>query len=186
MTRVTFPKLVFFDLDGTLIEPMDFERIKFVLGVESPVLENILHDSAKMEILKRFEIEHAMKANLMPHTITVLKKFEDLGIVRALITRNCLESVKIVCRRFGLKFDEVITREMGHFKPSPYHVIRLIEKYGFRKEDCLIVGDHEFDVLTGKKAGIRTAIVRKNSMNADFILRSLKDLLDIVEYDGKA
>lgn len=65
-------------------------------------------------------------------------------------------------------------------------MIRLIEKYGFRKEDCLIVGDHEFDVLTGKKAGIRTAIVRKNSMNADFILRSLKDLLDIVEYDGKA
>ena len=186
MTRVTFPKLVFFDLDGTLIEPMDFERIKSILKVGSPVLENILHDPLKMEILKRFEIEHAERANLMPHASEVLKKLENLGIVKVIITRNCSESVEIVCRRFGLRFDEVITRDMGHFKPSPYHVIRLIEKYGFRRDDCLIVGDHEFDVLTGKRAGIKTAIVRRNCASADFVLRNLKDLLSIVKYDGKA
>ncbi|WP_456328380.1 HAD family hydrolase [Archaeoglobus sp.] len=186
MTRVTFPKLVFFDLDGTLIEPMDFEKVKSVLKVGSPVLENILHDPLKMEILKRFEVEHAMKANLMPYAREVVERLNELGIVRAIITRNCSESVEIVCRRFGLRFDEVITRDMGHFKPSPYHVIRLIERYGFRREDCLIVGDHEFDVLTGKNAGIKTAIVRRNCTNADFVLRNLKDLLSIVKYDRKA
>ncbi|WP_457550635.1 HAD family hydrolase [Archaeoglobus sp.] len=185
MTIVTFPKLVFFDLDGTIIEPMDFEKIKSILNVRSPVLENILHDPLKMKILKEFEVEHAMKANLMPYAGEVIERLKELGIVRVIVTRNCSESVEIVCRRFGLRFNEVITRDIGHFKPSPYHVIRLIERYGFRRDDCLIVGDHMIDVLTGKRAGIKTAIVQRKCESADFVLRNLKDLLSIVKYDRK-
>ncbi len=179
--KVTFPKLVFFDLDGTIVEPMDFNRVRSLLGVNGPILESIWGDDEKLRILKEFEVEHAKNAKLMPYADFVLNYLESLGIVRVLITRNCFDSVRIVCRRFKLKFDEIVTREMGHFKPSPYHVVRIIEKRGFDRRDCLIVGDHEFDVLTGKNAGIKTALLG-NSFKADINLRDLKELLSYVRF----
>ena len=182
MTKVTFPKLVFFDLDGTIIEPMDFNKIRSLLGVKGPILESIIDDFEKLKILKSFEIEHAKNAKLMPHSDFVLNYLKNLGVVCVLITRNCIDSVRIVCKRFKLKFDEIVTREMGHFKPSPYHVMRIINKWGFDRKNCLIVGDHEFDVLTGINAGIKTALIG-NDCKADIYLKTLKDLLKYVVFE---
>jgi HAD superfamily hydrolase (TIGR01549 family) len=185
MMRVTFPKLVFFDLDGTLIEPIDFERIKRVLGIEGPVLEKIQDDQEKLRILIDFEIDHAKKAKLMPYAKDVLEKLKEFKVKRVLITRNCLDSVKIICRRFKIDFDYIVTREMGNYKPSPYHIIRVMSYFGFDDSECLIVGDHYFDLLAGKRAGIKTALLlngyntkmMKYTSYADFIFRSLRDLL---------
>jgi len=188
MTRVTFPKLVLFDLDGTLIEPMDFDVIKRVLNVQSPVLENIAGDPVKMSILKDFEIRHATKAKLMPYAKEILNVLEKFEIKKGIITRNCSESVEIVCQRFGLEFDIILTRDNCEVKPSPKPVEVAVKKLNVEKNSCLIVGDYVFDLLAGKNAGIKTALILNGrnhhmltySHLADYILYSLCDLEDLI------
>ena len=192
MTRVTFPKLILFDLDGTLIEPLDFEPVKRVLGVESPILVSLSKDprkEEKMEILKEFEIKHSYNANLMPYAEEILSLIEGLGIKKGVITRNCSESVEIVKKRFGLEFDFVFTRDNCDVKPSPKPIKLALRFARVKSDECLMVGDYTFDILAGKRAGVKTALIlngknhrvyRDHAHLIDFVLKSLRDLKRLI------
>ena len=88
-------------------------------------------------IIYELHIRDFVEAHDYQTLIDTVNYLKNLGVVCALITRNCINSVRIVCKRFKLKFDEIVTREMGHLKPSPYHVMRIINKWGFDRKNCL-------------------------------------------------
>ncbi len=192
MTRVTFLDTFIFDLDGTLIElNLDFEEIRRALGIkERYILESILklegeERRRKLEILKEFEIRAASNAKLTPHAKEVLDKLEELGLKKGVVTRNCRESVEIVVERFGLKFDFVITREDAKPKPSPEPILLALKLAKSEPERAVVIGDYVFDIMAGKRAGTKTALLlngrnREFARMADFVFRSLKDVEDLI------
>jgi len=182
-------KAVIFDLDGTLLEfNLDVDRIRRELGLRGRhILESILGDrerERKLEILKRFEVEAAKAARPLRDSVYVLKALRRAGVKVGIVTRNCRESVEIALRKLRFKPDAVLTREDARPKPSPDPVRICMRLFGVRADECIVVGDYIFDILAGKRAGVRTAILlnRRNSRFArfsDYVLRSLKDLLKV-------
>ena len=82
-------------------------------------------------------------------------------------------------------FTECVTIEQGFkHKPDPEAILYLIKKYGMKPEETIMIGDREIDILSGKAAGTVTCFFdpfKKYPMvNADYIIRSLKEIEQIV------
>lgn len=188
MTIATSLDTFIFDLDGTLIElNLDFDAIRRAIGIRDKyILEAILKldertRKEKLEILKDFEIRSALTAKLMPYAKDVLSLLEDLGLKKGIVTRNCRESVEIVIERFGLDFDFIITREDAEPKPSPKPILLALKLTKSEPRRAIVIGDYKFDLIAGRKAGTKTAILlndrnRDFAHMADYVFRNLKEI----------
>jgi phosphoglycolate phosphatase len=74
-------------------------------------------------------------------------------------------------------------------KPSAIPILHVIEKFEVGSQESIIVGDSNYDIEAGRKAGIKTIAVtygyreKEYLMNADYIIDRFKDLpaiLDII------
>ena len=71
-------------------------------------------------------------------------------------------------------------------KPNPEAVNLTLDKYGFKPEEAIVVGDTVFDVRMGINAGTRTCGVtygngsRESLAEADWLIDDFSHLLDIV------
>jgi HAD superfamily hydrolase (TIGR01509 family) len=167
---MTPPKIlaVIFDLDGTLTAPLlDFAAIRRELGVPPghPILEALEHfELARRvkaeEILRRREMEAIEAATLAGGCREVLAFLEARGMPVAILTRNIRAAVEHFTSRFGFRFAATFTREDGPAKPAPYGVTALCRSLGVAPSETLVVGDYKFDILAGRAAGCRTALVR--------------------------
>jgi len=157
-------KLVIFDLDGTLLEPaFDFEAIRREIGLPpgAAIIEAMdrFSESERARansILERHEAEAARCSRLMPGAGELLDSLRAQGVRTAVLTRNSRRSAERACRRHGLAFDAVVTREDHVPKPSPAGVRRLMQTLGAEPEETVVVGDFRFDVEAGAAAGCRT------------------------------
>ena len=58
-------------------------------------------------------------------------------------------------------FADVIGGDGPHpRKPDPSSLLMLVERYGARNKDALLVGDSRIDLQTGQNAGVRVCLVR--------------------------
>jgi HAD superfamily hydrolase (TIGR01509 family) len=179
-------------MDETLVElNLPFDEIRRSLDIHGRyILESIMQldedeREKKFEILKQFEIEAAKRTRLMPYAKDVLEKIDSLGLKKGIVTRNCRESVDIIANRFGLDFDFIITREDAEPKPSPAPILLALKQAKSKPEKSITIGDFKFDLIAGKSAGTKTALVlteRNRTMArdfvhlADFVLNSLIEL----------
>ena len=190
----TAPRAVIFDLDGTLTEPLlDFEAIRREIGIEpgQPILEALDdRDPAARaradEILRRHEMDAIAAATLADGCRELLALLQGLGIPTAILTRNVRDAVTAFERRFNLRFQAIHTREDGPPKPSPHGVLVLCRALGIAGADTLAVGDYKYDVIAGRDAGCRTALVRHAPPDdlaawgpPDLFVRSLRELLPL-------
>ena len=166
------PKLVVFDLDGTLLEPaLDFDAIRAQIGLPpgATILEamDTLSEAERTRagaILDRHEAEAADRSRLMPGAGELLDWLRARGIRTAVLTRNSRRSVERACRQHGLRFSAVVARSTSlgasredHLpKPSPVGVRHLMSTLGTEPEETIVVGDFRFDVEAGAAAGCRT------------------------------
>ncbi|MEM1578839.1 MAG: HAD family hydrolase [Archaeoglobaceae archaeon] len=186
-------KLIAFDLDGTLVEfNIPFELIREKLGIkERFILEAILEEKSEkrraemLKILEEFELRSAENAKLAFYAAELLNFLCKSGIIYGVVTRNSRKSVDVIARKFSLKFDFIISREDAKPKPSDEPIRILIEKFGVKNDEILVVGDFLFDLLAGKKAGAKTALMvhERNKVMlesfkpyADYVFHSLKEL----------
>lgn len=185
---------IIFDMDGTLTKPnMDFGALVSEIGVvlSEPVLEYMERVDEKERvrvnsILERFEGQAAKDAELNDGARDLLDFIVKKGKKTALLTRNSRLSVNTVLRKHNLKFDCIVSREDAKPKPSPDPVLLIGRKLGIKPKHLLIVGDYKFDVLCGKAAGAKTALLYNHQeydagVVPDFKLMSLKDLIPILE-----
>ncbi|MEM4689256.1 MAG: HAD family hydrolase [Archaeoglobaceae archaeon] len=197
-------RLIAFDLDGTLVEfNIPFEEIRAVLGIgDRFVLESILSEkdeSRKKEmlrVLEKYELESAKNAKLAFYAKELLQFLREKRIPHGIITRNSKKSVEMISKKFGLEFDFVVTREDANPKPSPEPINLILRRFAVQPSYALFVGDFLFDLLSGKNAGVKTALIvherNKNMVEsfkiyADYIFSSLKELADFLrrEYDSE-
>lgn len=184
--------VVIFDFDGTLTLPyLNFDAIRDEIGVKGPILEAIEtlegdDRSRAFEILHRHEWEAAHNAELREGAAEVLIECRRRGFAVGILTRNARPMVEHVLARFDLRVESLRTREDGPIKPAPDGVLAVCEHLGVAPQTSWMVGDYLFDILAGKRAGTRTALLIDGSEKphyaheADFVIRELPELLPIV------
>ena len=179
---------VLFDMDGVVVrQRLDFPAIKreifgdtdgFILErmAELPAAERRRAET----ILERHETVAALTAEPMDGIVPFLEWLEAKGLRRGLVTRNSRKSVELVLTRLGLRFDAVVTREDAPPKPAPDPVWHACRGMQVEPSEALLVGDFEFDMVSGRRAGTRTVLLRSGTMeasaHADLTVDSLGEL----------
>ena len=132
--------------------------------------------------------------NLMPYPGVryVLVKLKEKGLKTAIVSDAPKMQAWLRLAEMGLTdfFDEVVAFEdTGEKKPSPKPFLEIMKRLELRPNEMFFVGDDPTkDILGAKKAGMKTALAKygaskyttKNSVKADFELKDLKKLLEIV------
>jgi HAD superfamily hydrolase (TIGR01509 family) len=190
------PRAVIFDLDGTLADSLlDFDAIRDEIGLSPglPILEQLADvGPAEREraeiIMRRHERDAIASATLTDGCADLIGHLEALAIPMGILTRNIREVVDTFARTFDFRFRAVYTREDGPPKPSPAGVLALCATLGTSPAETLTVGDYKFDVIAGRRAGCRTALIHPGPLLADdladwgspdLVIRSLRELLPL-------
>lgn len=184
---------ILFDMDGVVVrQRLDFLAIKReIFGTTDGYILERMADLAPPEraraeaILERHETAAAAEAEPMDGIVPFLAWMEARDLRRGLVTRNSRKSVDMVLDRLGLRFDAVVTREDAPPKPAPEPVWLACRRMGLSPSDVLFVGDFEFDMLAGRRAGVRTVLLRNPALaaseHADLSVESLGELRDQFE-----
>jgi HAD superfamily hydrolase (TIGR01509 family) len=189
---------VIFDLDGTLTQPLlDFDAIREEIGLRPglPILEQLDAGDHELRargeaIMRRHELDAIRRATLADGCLELLAHLRARDVPAAILTRNTREVVETFTRKFDLPpFAASFTREDGPPKPSPAGALDLCARLGTPPEEALVVGDYKFDILAGRGAGCRTALVTPSppeDLDAwgppDLVVRSLRELVPL--WDG--
>jgi phosphoglycolate phosphatase len=86
------------------------------------------------------------------------------------MTRGVLEHFDLI--RY---FDHVQGTDGFPYKPAPDVVLRSLEVFGARPEDCLLVGDASTDMEAGRRAGVKIGAVRYGYGAAEDLARWAPD-----------
>ena len=92
-----------------------------------------------------------------PEIKSVLKALSDAGADHYIYTHRDTKSLLYYLDKYDLRacFAGMITSDDDFpLKPAPDALLALMERYGLQKEDCVMVGDREIDIGSGKAAGI--------------------------------
>jgi HAD superfamily hydrolase (TIGR01549 family) len=159
-------RAIIFDLDGTVVEtPYDWAHIREELGTKGVSILTYLRAlaeperSLKWNILKKYEDAATHKAKLKKGIRPFFTFLARRKIKRALVTNNSRKNVRFLLKKFNLKFDWVISRERGLWKPSGAPFLEVLRRLKIKKEECWVVGDSQFDIKAAKEAGIENIFI---------------------------
>ena len=208
-------KLIIFDLDGTLVDtsgditnalnyalkPYGLrdltveDTIKMVGEGITRLIEKLLENERiqmRDTVIKRFldyYSEHLVDfSTLYPHVRETLEKLNDykkavISNKREYLSTRLLDKLDLL-KYFDLVVGSDTTSER---KPSAIPVIYVFTKLGVNPDESIIVGDSNYDIEAGKKAGLKTVAVtygyreRQYLIDADYIIDSMKDLFTLLD-----
>jgi pyrophosphatase PpaX len=154
---------VLLDMDGTLIlAPHDWAEIRRRLGVGPGSILDQLHAlpeperSDRLAELDSMETAACSSARPAPGAEELLALLHRLGLRTALVTNNSRKSVEAVLRRTGWRFDAVLTRDDGCWKPSPEPLLEAAHRLSVPIERCAALGDAWLDLEAARAAGCRS------------------------------
>jgi phosphoglycolate phosphatase len=178
-------KAVLFDLDGTLIDSADdiglcLQKTLKEIGLEEfmpPEVRSLIGGGVKALLQKvlgdRFEEKHVeifrkhYLKNPVIYTVPfpgILETLEELkrrGIALAVVTNKMEDLSREILKILGLLpfFDAVIGGDtLAEKKPSPAPLIHALKLLGTEPESTLMVGDTDSDIISGRRAGTKTAL----------------------------
>ena len=114
------------------------------------------------------------------------------GVGKGLMSETELSDInhsmqKELMQQTGFSFDDIFIcvdlAESGSFrrKPNPGMMIEAIAKWNIDIESSWMIGDSENDIIAGKKANVRTILLKpdylKNQSAADLICSGLSEII---------
>ena len=161
---------ILFDMDGTVVEvPYDWPRIRAEIGAGGTSILSYIRGlpeperSRKWQILQTYEDDATRQAVLKRGMWKFLDFLRAKSVRTALITNNSQKNVEALLDRFRLKFDCVLSRDSGLWKPSGEPLRAALSMLELAADESCAVGDSHFDIRAAQDAGIaRIFILNKD------------------------
>lgn len=206
-------KLLVFDLDGTLadtrvdialtlramlmhagLEDVDEKTVKASIGGGA---RNAVHkltgfegeslDSYEQLFYSKYNEMCADNTTIYEGGEKLIKRLKNEGKILALVTMKARVPTLKILEHHGLltMFNDVISFEdVEKRKPDPSSFYWLLDKYGIKAEDALMVGDTTTDMRYAKNAGVDVVAAKYGygitsdilEFNPDYEIDSLKEL----------
>ena len=209
-------RLLLFDLDGTLVDTSrDITNalnyaLQFygypILAVEKTIqlvgegitrlIQKLIGDEAgikrqdevKQRFLQFYEKHLTDYSTVYPGVIDTLEKITDYQKAVISNKRENL-SVELLKRLDLLKYFKIVigSDTTPERKPSPMPILYAMKTIGVKPRKTLIVGDSNYDIEAGKKAGVSTIAVtygyrEKHYLGeADYLVDTFRDILDLLD-----
>jgi len=159
-------RAVLFDMDGTIVEvPYDWADIRRRLGVGDASILNTLNGleeperSIKWALLEKIEAEATAAAVVKTGVKSLLRSLRANGLSTALVTNNSKRNTDALLARFGLRFDFVLSRDSGLWKPSAAPFQAALRALDVAASAACAVGDSILDVRAALDAQIERIFV---------------------------
>lgn len=121
-----------------------------------------------------------------PGAAEVCREFASKGGQNFIMTHRGNSTYKYL-KHYNMEdlFTEIVTKHHGFKrKPDPEAFLYIINEYNLGKEETIIVGDRDFEILGGKAAGIKVCLYNTNNIEItvkpDYEIKSLYELKDII------
>jgi putative hydrolase of the HAD superfamily len=135
------------------------------------------------------------KLRLIPGTLETLTALKEKRIRLAIVSNHHVWLPDYLTK-IGLAefFETIIVSDIVGFEKPDIRIMQIaLERLSLKASDCLYVGDHPFDVLCSKKAGLDCAWITGSKKNLpdsvpykeDFRLNKLIDILDLFGIEKK-
>lgn len=187
---------IIFDMDGTLTKPnVDFAALEREIGAKVGFVIDYAEKSSPeerkraLEILERYEAKAAMESELNEGVLEMLEFVSKKRLKKALLTRNSRKSVDTVLCKHNLHvhFEFIVSREDAKPKPAPDPIFLLSKRMNIHTDHLLMVGDYKYDIMCGKAAGTKTALLRyagyvETEVVPDFEIQSIREIIHIIEH----
>ncbi|MGC8557827.1 MAG: HAD family hydrolase [Nitrososphaeria archaeon] len=203
-----------FDLDGTLIDSAEAasltlsdtfkefgysiqpSEIRKYVGLSSSAIAskfmgNLTDDDVERirSIRKRYYLKNIDRIIVFPDAVSCISNLTKMGIKISIASSMGKDLIDEVVKHFGI--DRMVccwvsTEEVKNPKPEPDVFLRAFEKMGLMPGECISVGDREYDIIAGKRAGSLTALIARDqysqssSVHPDYIIKDLNELPVIV------
>lgn len=159
---------VIFDMDATLVTcALDFGAIREALGLsaQDDILLTVASwgeaERARAEaVIEAFEARAAEQMRALPGVEILLDHLEERGVLRAVVTRNTMQTVRRMTGLLGERFDPLIDRGFWPPKPAPDALLHIVRGWGMEPDEVWMVGDSRHDLEAARAAGMRCALVR--------------------------
>ena len=177
-------KLIAFDLDGTLIdsrldlagavnymrcsmglEPLETERVVHFVGNGAAALVRRAIADAEIDFdealhrMRAFYFDHITDTTVLyPGVAAGLKQLHEAGNTLAVVTNKPGKETEKILTQLGVRnyFSDVIGGDSDFpLKPEPDALLYLKQKYNVSDSQCWMVGDHNTDLESGRRAGFR-------------------------------
>ncbi len=206
-------KGILFDLDGTLLEttPLIIRSFQhaFTTVYNRPIAESDVFSffgkplRAAMEALGPDKTEELLQAfreynlahhdelvTIFPDIEATLAELEASGLKLAIVTSKISKTARRGLALFDLEkyFSVIIGLEDSlRHKPEPEPVLTALALLGLAPEECLMVGDSPFDILSAHRAGVEAAAVSWSHVDwnevlatePEYILSNIRQLKEI-------
>jgi HAD superfamily hydrolase (TIGR01509 family) len=171
-----FPQAVLFDMDGTILNPINDGLLEFKIRWGIPtdqlIIPNLpnLPEKASDEYNQLAEFE-AVNSTLRDGVRELLESLKAANIKTALVTNNSGLSMKTVLAKHQVRFDLELSRDDAAMKPAPDMLLLALEKLQVSPSHAIVVGDTRPDVGATRNAGIPLCLLLAEPWNLTLEVR---------------
>jgi len=185
-------KAIIFDLDGTLVNSVDFwlslykktaKKVNIELDSKEiskrfgesdvDILLSLIPEEKRKEALDyyyKLKEKEKKKLNLKKFEFVdeVLKKIKERNIKIAIATGNSRDIAELIIKKNGLEkfIDFIVTYEdVKRGKPYPDMILKIIKHFNVKREEVLYVGDSLYDFESARRARVKIGIVLSGVLN---------------------
>lgn len=165
-----------------------FYNVYYELAQTYPrnLLKKIQLDASKA--LEKFELEGALKSELMPECFDILKWIKNEGMKIGVVSTNSRRAIQVAVSRLNIAdfIDVIVGRNPlpEKMKPYPHQVLTCLKKLACKPTEAVIVGDSRDDMQVAKRLNIfaiavLTGRASKEELNRAGANQTIKNLSEL-------